>query len=63
MEGELIRVKAALIVTLPPLSPVFVPATQARKDKEIEQLCVRIAWTNVQQRGKAGFWCRSVFTI
>ena len=38
MEGELVRVKAALIVTLPPLSPVFVPATQARKDKEIEQL-------------------------
>ena len=42
----MVRVKAALIVTLPPLSPVFVPATQARKDKGIEQLCVRIAWTN-----------------
>ena len=45
-EGEYVRVKSALTLTLPRLSPLFAPATQDRKDKEMEQLCVRITWTN-----------------
>ena len=50
----MVRVKAALTLTIPPLSPLFAPATKARKDKEIEKLCVRIAWTNSSE-GKPDF--------